>query len=146
MGQYWSLNESAEGLLDLTLNLSELPAEDVAAQLWALHEMVIRRCESDRGLARIGSSEESDLAGESDRIGSNRIDESDRIGSDEVYVTCSEIAHAVGVETAEVVKRIFYWRGRTRDPLSAWPVLEYPVSALPDDWRLKVSEYASIGD
>jgi|JI81BgreenRNA_FD_contig_61_523482_length_748_multi_5_in_0_out_0_2 hypothetical protein len=42
MGQYWSLVHNAEGLLDLTLNLSELPAEDVVSQLEALTEIVAR--------------------------------------------------------------------------------------------------------
>jgi len=146
MAQYWSLNESAEGLLDLNLNLLGLPAEDVAAQLWALHEMVIRRCESDRGLARIGSSEESDLSGESDRVESNRIEESDRgIGSDEIYLTCPEIAAAVGVSAQAVHKRSKAWTGgRKRNARGGGT--EYPVSTLPDDWQLQVFDYVSIGD
>lgn len=42
MGQYWSLDHNAEGLLDLTLNLSNLPAEDMVSQLEALTEIVGR--------------------------------------------------------------------------------------------------------
>jgi hypothetical protein len=156
--QGWRLQE-VEGLLSLRLELDDLPPEDVASQLWALHEMVIRRVirqrESDRELARIGSSEESDPAEESDRIGSNRIEESDRIGSDEVYLTCQEIAEAVGVSLEEVTNRAFQWRLRARDQdlynpmnltLDYLLTLEYPVSVLPDDWRLKVSGYVSISD
>lgn len=149
--QSWRLQE-VEGLLSLRLELDDLPPEDVASQLWALHEMVIKRVirqrESDRELTRIGSPEESDPDEESDRIGSNRIEESDRIGSDEVYLTCSEIAEAVGVSLEEVTKRAFQWRlrARDRDLHSIHLTLEYPVSALPDDWRLKVSDYVSIGD
>lgn len=41
--QYWSLSQNAEGLLDLSLSLSGLSAEDVASQLEALLEITRRR-------------------------------------------------------------------------------------------------------
>lgn len=144
--QYWSLEVDPEGLLSLYLNLTGVPAEDAAAQLWALHEMVSRRCESDREAARIGSSEESDPDQESDRIGSNRIEESDPDEeSDEVHLTCPEIAAAVGISTQAVHKRIKSWLGgRRRNARGGGR--EYPISALPNDWQLKVSAYVSLSD
>ncbi len=102
-------------------------------------------CESDRETQGIGSSEESDLDEESDRIGSRNRIESDRIGSDEVFLTCPEIAAAVGVSAQAVHKRSKAWiGGRKRNARGGG--MEYPISALPQDWQLQVFDYVSIGD
>lgn len=131
MSQYWSLSQNAEGLLDLNLNLSGLLAEDVASQLWALHEMVVRREKRNLSPEETQPSGRVSFLEETQPIATKTQPETQPIAT--MHWSCSEIARVVGVSTRVVRKRAQSWEGGRKRVRGKG--LEYPLSSLPGSWQ-----------
>lgn len=150
MSQYWSLSQNAEGLLDLNLNLSGLLAEDVASQLWALHEMVVRRerinltgAKDQPGTLVDPSAKDQPGINQESTQGSTQgsTTEFSLAKALRTYWTIRDIAFVVGVSSRDVRKRSRSWSVWRWRKISTGKVREFPLSVLPGEWQTKLLAY-----
>lgn len=150
MTQYWSLEVDPEGLLSLYLNLTGVPLEDAAAQLRALHEMVVRRerinltgAKDQPGTLVDPSAKDQPGINQESTQGSTQgsTTEFSLAKALRTYWTIRDIAFVVGVSSRDVRKRSRSWSVCRWRKISTGKVREFPLSVLPGEWQTKLLAY-----
>jgi hypothetical protein len=130
------------------LNLTGMPPEDVAAQLWALHEMVTRRARINlEGAKDQPGSQVDPSAKDQPRINQGSTEGSTQGSTSDLsldralktYWTIPDIAFVLGVSPQAVRKRAKSWPVRRKRTMGkGW---EYPLSVMPCTWQTQLLAY-----